>query len=146
MLVKSDKILAKWRKLTLTKIKIDKIFIDKVSNSGLSFKFCWFWIFRWIKLYWHSCSMWDRPGWLNWFWQHLSEVIFLNLKGVQETHMHGFTIHVKDFFFCTGLISKKLCRFFIMFSTAFTSLSVLNIFPQSITFFVFVHGFWFYFI
>ena len=81
LLVKSDKILAKWRKLTLTKIKIDKIFTDKVSNSGLSFKFCWFWIFPWIKLYWRSCSMWDKPGWLNWFRQHLSEVIFLNLKG-----------------------------------------------------------------
>ena len=52
--------------------------------------------------------------------------------------------------FCTGLISRKLCRFLLMFSTGFTSLGVLLCFPLSITFiitvFVFVHGFWFYFI
>ena len=48
--------------------------------------------------------------------------------------------------FCTGLISRKLCRFLLMFSTGFTSLSVLLLFPVSITFFVFVHWFWFYFI
>ena len=31
----------------------------------LSFKFCWMWIFPWIKLSWHSCFMWHKPGWLN---------------------------------------------------------------------------------
>ena len=36
---------------------------------------------------------------------------------------------------------RKLCRFLLMFSTGFTSLSVLLLFPLSITFFVFVHGF-----
>ena len=48
--------------------------------------------------------------------------------------------------FCTGLISRKLCRFLLMFLTGFTSLSVLFLFPLSITFVVFVHGFLFYFI
>ena len=43
--------------------------------------------------------------------------------------------------FCTGLISRKLCRFLFMFSTSFTSLSVLLLFPLSITFFSFVHSF-----
>ena len=43
--------------------------------------------------------------------------------------------------FCTGLISSKLCRFLFMFSTGFTSLRVLLLFPLSITFFSFVHGF-----
>ena len=43
--------------------------------------------------------------------------------------------------FCRGLISRKLCRFLLMFSTGFTSLSVLLLFPLSITFFSFVHGF-----
>ena len=42
--------------------------------------------------------------------------------------------------FCTGLISRKLCRFLFMFSAGFTSLSVLLLFPLSITFFSFVHG------
>ena len=33
--------------------------------------------------------------------------------------------------FCTGLISRKLCRFLLMFATCFTSLSVLLLFPRS---------------
>ena len=41
-------------------------------------------------------------------------------------------------------ISRKLCRFLLMFLTGFTSFSVL-LFPLSITFFVFVYGFWFCF-
>ena len=32
-----------------------------------------------------------------------------------------------------GIISRKLCRFLLMFSTGFTSLSVLLLFPLSIT-------------
>ena len=48
-------------------------------------------------------------------------------------------------FFCTGLISRKLWGFLLMFSTSFTSLSVLLLFPILITF-VIMHGFWFYFI
>ena len=48
--------------------------------------------------------------------------------------------------FCTGLISRKLCRFLLMLLTDFTSLSVLHLFPLSITFFSFVHDFRFYFI
>ena len=37
-----------------------------------------------------------------------------------------------------GLISRKLSRFLLMFSTGFTTLSVLLLFPLSITFFAFV--------
>ena len=48
--------------------------------------------------------------------------------------------------FCTGLISRKLCGFLHIFSASFTSLSVLLLFPLSITFFVVMHGFLFYFI
>ena len=47
--------------------------------------------------------------------------------------------------FCKWLISRKLCRFLLMFSTGFTSLSVLFLFPLKSTF-VFMHGFLFYFI
>ena len=31
------------------------------------------WIFFSIKLSWHSWSLWDKLGWLKWFWQFLSE-------------------------------------------------------------------------
>ena len=58
------------------------------------------------------------------------------------THMHGLAVYVKRrTSFCTGLISRKLCIFLFMFSTGFTSLSVLLLFPLSITSFSFVHGF-----
>ena len=43
--------------------------------------------------------------------------------------------------FCTGLISRKLGRFLLMFSTCFTSLSVLLLFPLLITFFLVMHSF-----
>ena len=45
----------------------------------------------------------------------------------------------------TKPISRKLCRFLLMFSTGFTSLSVLLPLPLSIAFFVFMNGFLFYF-
>ena len=40
--------------------------------------------------------------------------------------MHGLTVYVKErrTSFCTRLISRKLCRFLLTFSTSFTSLSV----------------------
>ena len=42
--------------------------------------------------------------------------------------------------FCMGLISRKLCRFLLMF------FSVLLLFPLSITLFIFMHSCWFCFI
>ena len=54
-----------------------------------------------------------------------------------STHMHGLSVYVKEGLpFARDLISRKLCRFLLMFSTCFTSLSVLLLFPLSITFFV----------
>ena len=44
-----------------------------------------------------------------------------------------------------GFIFRKLCGFLLMFSTGFTSLGVLLLFPLSITFFVFIYSFWFLF-
>ena len=44
-----------------------------------------------------------------------------------------------------GLISRKLCRFLLMFSTGFTSFSVLLHHPLLIYFFIFVHDFLFFF-
>ena len=54
-------------------------------------------------------------------------------------HIHGLGVYLKGL--CTGLISRKLCRFLLMFLTGFTSLSIFVLFPLSITFFAFVHGF-----
>ena len=79
------------------------------------------WVFPWIKLSWHSCSLWDKLGWLNWFWQFLCEGLSLIRKD-SMTHMHGFGVYALCF--CTGLISGKLCGLLLMFWTCFTSLSV----------------------
>ena len=43
--------------------------------------------------------------------------------------------------FCTGLISRKLCKSLLMFLTGVTLLSVLLLFPLSITLFIVMHGF-----
>ena len=63
------------------------------------------------------------------------------------TDRHGLAIYLKERLpFCTIFISRKLCGFLLMFSTSFTSLCVLLLFLLSITFFVIMHGFLFYFI
>ena len=117
----------------------------KLSKS--LFQFCWMWIFPWIKLSWHSCSVWDKPGWLNWFWQFLCEGLSsFNPKGLNYSYAWSRSLCEGKTSFCTGFISKKLCKFLLMFFIGFTSLSVLLLFLQSITFFVFTHGLWFYFI
>ena len=55
-----------------------------------------------------------------------------------STHMHGLAVYVKE-----GLPFARdlFCRFLLMFSTCFTSLSVLLLFPLLITFFLIMHGF-----
>ena len=58
------------------------------------------------------------------------------------THMHGLAVFLKEkTSFCTGLISKKLCGCLLLFSTGFTSLSVLLLSPLLITFLVYKHSF-----
>ena len=87
-----------------------------------------------------------KPGWLSWFWQFLSERLSsFNPKGFYYSYAWSCSLCQGRTSFCTGFISRKLCRFIRMFSTGFTSFSVLLLFPLSITF-AFLHGFWFYFI
>ena len=62
------------------------------------------------------------------------------------TNMQGLAVYVKEGILFACDLSLENCRFLLMFLTSFTSLSVLLLFPLSIIFFVFVHGFWFYFI
>ena len=75
------------------------------------FDFCWLWIFSSIKLSWHSCSMWDKPGWLNWFWQFLCEELSsINLRGFYYSYAWSHSLCEGRTSFCIGLISKKLYR------------------------------------
>ena len=57
------------------------------------------------------------------------------------THMHGLAVYVKEGLPFARDLSLENFRFLFMFSTCFTSLSVILLFPLSITFFSFVHGF-----
>ena len=59
-----------------------------------------------------------------------------------STHMHGLAFDVKK----DLLLHKTDLRFLLMFSTDFTSLTVLLLFPLWINFFVVVHSFWLCFI
>ena len=87
------------------------------------FQFCWMWIFPWIKLSWHSSSMWDKLGWLSWFWQFLCEGLSsFNLKSFYYSYAWSCILCERRTSFCTVLISRKLCGFLLMFSTRFTSL------------------------
>ena len=79
-------------------------------------EFCWLWIFPWIKLSWHSCSVWDKPGWLNWFWQFLCERLpSFNWKEFWYSYAWSHSFCERRTSFCMRHISKKLCRFLLMF-------------------------------
>ena len=70
-------------------------------------------------------AVWDKPGWLNWFWQFLCERLSsFNLKGFWYSYAWSCSLCEKRTSFCMGLISGKLCRFLFIFSTGFTWLSV----------------------
>ena len=63
-----------------------------------------------------------------------------------STHIHGLAVYVKGGLPFARDLSLKDCRFLCMFPTGFTSLSDLLLSSPSITFFVFMYGFLFYFI
>ena len=83
-------------------------------------EFCWMWIFPWFKLSWHSCSVWDNLGGINWFWPFLSERLFsFNPKGFYS-YARSCNLYERRNCFCMGLIAKKFCGFLPMFLTGFT--------------------------
>ena len=119
----------------------------QVLRLKSSFKFCWLWIFPRIKLSWQSGSMRDKPEWLNWFWQFLCEGFSsFDPKGFCYSFAWSCSLCEGRTSICTGLISRKFCKFLLMFLTCFSSPSVLLFFTLPITVFVFMHGFWFCFI
>ena len=62
------------------------------------------WIFPSIKLYWNSCSVWDKPGWLNWFGQFLCEGLSsFNPKRLYYSYAWSCSLYERRTSFCTGL-------------------------------------------
>ena len=82
-----------------------------------SFQFCSLWIFPWIKLFWNSCSMWDKLGWLNWFWQFLCKGLSsFNPKRFHYSYAWPCSLCERRTSFCTELmISGKLFKFLLVF-------------------------------
>ena len=63
------------------------------------------------------------------------------------THMHGLAVYVEEGLpFAWFSYIENSTGSYLMFSACFTSLSVLLPFPLSISFFVYMNGFLFYFI
>ena len=86
-----------------------------------SFKVCWMWIVLWIKLSWHSCSMWDKLGWLDWFWQFLCERLsFFHQKGFYYSYAWPCSLCEGRTSFCTGLTPRKTCGLLLTFLIGFT--------------------------
>ena len=61
------------------------------------------------------------------------------------THMHGLEVYVKEGIpFARDLsLGNSTNSYLFVHLTSFTSLSILHLFPLSITFFVFMHEFWY---
>ena len=103
----------------VNQINLNQTTLYKYLRS--SFKFCTFWFFPWTKLFWHSCSMRDKLGWLNWFWQFLSEGLSsFNLKGFYYSYAWSCSLCEGRTFFYMILILRKFCGFLCMFLTPFT--------------------------
>ena len=59
-----------------------------------------------------------------------------------STHMHGLTVYVKEGLpFAWDLSLENSADSYLCFQLALLALSILLLYPLSITFFVFVHGF-----
>ena len=60
-----------------------------------------------IGLSWHSCSMWDKAGWVNWLWQFLCERLSsFNPKGFYYLYAWSRSLYEGRTSFCLGLISR----------------------------------------
>ena len=91
-----------------------------------SFQISSMWIFPSIKLSWHSCSMWDKLVWLKLFLQFLSERLSsFNSKWFCYSYAWCCSLCEWMTSFCTGIISRKLCEFLLMFWIGFISPNVL---------------------
>ena len=106
--------------------KLLQVRISTFLEKGPKFnKAYWMWIFPWIKLSWHICSMWDKLGWLI-DSDNFSVRGYLTLVRKDSiTHMHGLAVYLKErLSFAQDF--RKLCRFLLMFLTSFTSLCLTS--------------------
>ena len=76
---------------------------------------------NWIKLSWHSCSMWDKLWWFKWFWHFFCEGLSSFIQRDSATHMHGLTAYVKEWLpFGHDLSLENSADSYLSFWLAFT--------------------------
>ena len=78
---------------------------------------------------WHSCSMWEKRGWFNRFWQYLCEGSSFKVKGFGYSYAWSCSLREGRTFFCMVPISRKLSSFLLM------SLALLH----SVSYFFFLY-------
>ena len=80
------------------------------------FIFYWMWIFPWIKLSWYSGSMWDKLGWLSWFWQFLSDGLSsFNLKWLCYSYASSCSLCQRRNFFSAVCILENSMDSYLCF-------------------------------
>ena len=87
-------------------------------------------IFPWIKLSWHSCSMWDKPEWLNWFWQFLYERLS-SFDSLIWKNSWSHSLCEGRTSLCTGLINRKLCTLIYVFDWLYSTQCITSFFSIS---------------
>ena len=61
------------------------------------------------EISWHSCSLWEKLGSFNWFWQFFCKRLSsFNLKGFFYSYTWSCSLCERKTSFCTGLIYRKL--------------------------------------
>ena len=79
------------------------------------------WIFPRIKLFWHSSSMWDKPGWLSILWQFFCEGLSsFNSKGF---YSYALLIFLNDF---TSLRFLTFCLYYSPSSSSCTAFDAIS--------------------
>ena len=88
-----------------------------------------------VSNFWHSCPLWDKLGWLNWFWQFLCEGLSSFNPKDSIIHVHGLAVYVKGGHpFAQNLSLENSADCYLCFRLALLH-SVLLLFPLLITFF-----------
>ena len=113
-------------------LQILEVFVQIFLNVNLSFNqtLLTFWLYE-RQTYMTQLTLAISLRWLSSF----------NPTGFFYSYTWSCSLCERRTSLCTELISRKLCGFLLIFSTGFTSLSVLLLFPLSITFFAFMHSF-----
>ena len=65
------------------------------SHSSLKLSF-WMWIFPWMKLSWHSSSIWDKLGWLIDSGNFLVTGYLPLIQEDSVIHIHGLAVDAKE--------------------------------------------------